>query len=164
MDYACRLTVRIAGVSVQNIIDRVRVLRSGTERVAANVVENAAIVFLTTPNMRTAAGLLRSFASLESCRVYRPHIYHLALKAMDITILNQRGLIDACLQVREQNRAQGRMLPHRAVGSTLLLKGLEAEIVVILNAEELDSRNLYVAMSRGSKQVIFCSTSPFLNA
>jgi hypothetical protein len=34
------------------------------------------------------------------------------------------------------------------VGSTLLLKGLEAEISVILNAGGLDARNLYVAMTR----------------
>jgi DNA helicase-2/ATP-dependent DNA helicase PcrA len=47
--------------------------------------------------------------------------------------------------------------------STLLLKGLEAEVVVILNTDGLDARNLYVAMTRGSKNVIICSRSPILN-
>jgi DNA helicase IV len=65
--------------------------------------------------------------------------------------------------MREQNRLLGRPLPRRAVGSTLLLKGLEAEAVVVLNAAELDARNLYVAMTRGSKALIICSSTPILN-
>jgi DNA helicase-2/ATP-dependent DNA helicase PcrA len=57
----------------------------------------------------------------------------------------------------------GRPLPKRAVGSTLLLKGLEAEAAVILNAGALDARNLYVAMTRGSKALTVCSPSPVLH-
>jgi len=56
----------------------------------------------------------------------------------------------------------GRPLPKRAVGSTLLLKGLEAEVVVVLNAGSLDARNLYVAMTRGSNVVALCCPSPLL--
>jgi DNA helicase IV len=64
--------------------------------------------------------------------------------------------------MREQNRLVGRQLPKRAVGSTLLLKGLEAELAVVLNAAELNARNLYVAMTRGSKGLIVCSRNPIL--
>jgi len=70
---------------------------------------------------------------------------------------------DAAIQMREQNRLVGRLLPRRAVGSTLLLKGLEAEVVVVLNASALDARNLYVAMTRGSRALIVCSQTPVLN-
>jgi DNA helicase-2/ATP-dependent DNA helicase PcrA len=65
--------------------------------------------------------------------------------------------------MREQNRLIGRPLPKRAVGSTLLLKGLEAEVAVVLDAGTLDARNLYVAITRGSKKLIVCSESPVLN-
>ena len=57
----------------------------------------------------------------------------------------------------------GRPLPKRAVGSTLLLKGLEADIAVVLNADELDARNLYVAITRGSAKLVVCSKSSTLN-
>ncbi|MAT66666.1 MAG: DNA helicase UvrD, partial [Gammaproteobacteria bacterium] len=70
---------------------------------------------------------------------------------------------EAAIRVREQNRLVGRPLPRRAVGSTLLLKGLEAEVAVILNASALDARNLYVAMTRGSKNLTVCAPSPVLN-
>ena len=49
------------------------------------------------------------------------------------------------------------------MGSTLLLKGLEAEVAVVLDAGNLDARNLYVAITRGSKKLIVCSESPVLN-
>ena len=58
--------------------------------------------------------------------------------------------------MREQGRVLGRALPRRAVGSTLLLKGLEAEVAVILDADGLNARNLYVAMTRGSKRLVVC--------
>jgi len=65
--------------------------------------------------------------------------------------------------MREQNRLLGRPLPLRGVGSTPLLKGLEADAVVILNADDMDARNLYVAVTRGSKRVVVCSRSPVLS-
>jgi DNA helicase IV len=48
------------------------------------------------------------------------------------------------------------------VCKTLLLKGLEAEVAVVLNAGNLDARNLYVAMTRGSKALTVCSQTPIL--
>jgi hypothetical protein len=65
--------------------------------------------------------------------------------------------------VREQSRLIGRPLARRSVGSTLLLKGLEADISVVLNAGALNARNLYVAMTRGSRRVLVCSPTPILN-
>ena len=36
-------------------------------------------------------------------------------------------------------------------------------MAVILNAGALDARNLYVAMTRGSKALTVCAPSPILN-
>ena len=70
---------------------------------------------------------------------------------------------EAAVRAREENRLLGRILPARAVGSTLLLKGLEAEVAVLLDVEEMDAAQLYVAMTRGSRKLIVCSRSPVLN-
>jgi DNA helicase IV len=48
------------------------------------------------------------------------------------------------------------------VGSTLLLKGLEADVSVILDVESMDAAHLYVAMTRGSKRLVVCSRSPVI--
>ena len=64
--------------------------------------------------------------------------------------------------MREENRLLGRPLPKRAVGSALLLKGLEAEVAVVLNTKNMNVQNLYVAMTRGSMKLVVCSSDPIV--
>ena len=71
-------------------------------------------------------------------------------------------LLDAVLQARERNRHLGRPVSRRAVGSTLLLKGLEADVAVILHPEMMDAPNLYVALTRGARRLVVCSDAPVL--
>lgn len=58
---------------------------------------------------------------------------------------------DVAWEVRDRARRDGRRLERRLVSRTLLIKGLEFDHAVVLNADELDDRNLYVALTRGSK-------------
>ena len=83
---------------------------------------------------------------------YRAGMLRACLKALQLCHASGGTLsfYDAAVHVREQSRLLGRALPRRAVGSNLLLKGLEGEVAVILDADELDSRHLYVSMTRGS--------------
>jgi hypothetical protein len=69
---------------------------------------------------------------------------------------------DAAVRVREQSRLVGRPLAKRTVGSTLLLKGLEADVAVILNPELMDGQHLYVAMTRGARMLVICSDTAVL--
>jgi DNA helicase-2/ATP-dependent DNA helicase PcrA len=49
-----------------------------------------------------------------------------------------------------------------------LLKGLEGDVAVILDASDFDRdaaknrKNLYVAMTRGSRKLVICSPTPLL--
>jgi DNA helicase-2/ATP-dependent DNA helicase PcrA len=44
------------------------------------------------------------------------------------------------------------------IGTTLLVKGLEYDHAVILDADALDAKDLYVAMTRGSKSLTIIGT------
>jgi DNA helicase-2/ATP-dependent DNA helicase PcrA len=44
----------------------------------------------------------------------------------------------------------------------LLLKGLEADVSVVVDTDEMDARNLYVAMTRGARRLVVCSQSPII--
>ncbi|MFC0190925.1 ATP-binding domain-containing protein [Aureimonas pseudogalii] len=44
----------------------------------------------------------------------------------------------------------------------MLLKGLEADVAVILSADKMDARHLYVAMTRGARKLVICSRAPTL--
>lgn len=57
----------------------------------------------------------------------------------------------------ERNRHLSRPVAKRAVGSTLLLKRLEADVAVVLNPAAMDARYLYVALTRGAKKLVICS-------
>lgn len=69
---------------------------------------------------------------------------------------------DATIAVREQSRLIGRPLAARSVGSTLLMKGLEGDVAVVLDGDDLNSHHLYVALTRGAKKLVVCSASPTL--
>ena len=77
--------------------------------------------------------------------------------------LDVRSGIQAVGLGSEENRAIGRQLPKRAIGSTLLLKGLEADHVIVLNADSLDAANFYVAITRGAKSITSCSSRSCLD-
>jgi len=99
---------------------------------------------------------------MPNVRVHRPAILYGALKALREASSGTVPLADAAKRVREENRLLGRPLPKRAVGSTLLLKGLEAEVAVLLNTESMSAQNLYVAMTRGSMRLVVCSANPMV--
>jgi hypothetical protein len=154
----------MTNVGAADLVQRVRSLNRGTARNPPSDVEQAALAFVRAPSHRTAIDLLVKIGKQGGVRTHRPAVLRACIKALRLCHgTDGLNFHDAAIQMREQNRLLGRPLPRRAVGSTLLLKGLEAEAVVVLNAAELDARNLYVAMTRGSKALIICSTTPILN-
>lgn len=68
----------------------------------------------------------------------------------------------AALQARERQRHMCRPVARRAVGSTLLLKGLEADVAVILEPQAMTAQHLYVALTRGARKVVVCSPTSIL--
>jgi DNA helicase-2/ATP-dependent DNA helicase PcrA len=153
----------MTNVGTANLLQRVTSLRNGTARVAATEVENAALRFAAMPTIGGAVELLVEIGKQPGVRSHRQQVLQACIKTLNACAGQGAGaLYDAAVRVREQHRLLGRPLPKRAVGSTLLLKGLESEVAVILNAADLDKRNLYVAMTRGSHALVVCSPTPIL--
>ena len=151
-------------VGAADLLRRVQSLVRGTARKPPTDVETAAISFVCTPSHHAAVDVLVEIGKEGGVSAHRPAVLRACIKALQ-HCSGAEGLSfhDAAIRMREQNRLVGRPLPRRAVGSTLLLKGLEAEVAVILNAAALDARNLYVGMTRGSKALTVCAPSPILN-
>jgi hypothetical protein len=60
-------------------------------------------------------------------------------------IVDARGEVgDVAWEVRDRARRDGRRIERRIVSRTLLIKGLEFDQAIVLNADELDAKNLYV--------------------
>jgi DNA helicase IV len=56
-------------------------------------------------------------------------------------------------------RLTGRVPERRVISRPLLIKGLEYDHAVVLNAEQYSATELYVALTRGRKSVTVVSTS-----
>jgi len=152
------------GVGRAQLLRRLDTITGGSARKEATLIEKTALSFRSDRTPASAADLLSVLGNGQDIRVYRPTVFRGCIRALHLAATTQGlSLHDAAIQIREQNRAYGRPLPRRAVGSTLLLKGLESDAVVVLNADDLDAANLYVAMTRGSKSLTICSRSSVLS-
>ena len=69
-----------------------------------------------------------------------------------------RTLSETAWHIRNRSRHIGRRVDRRCISTTLLVKGLQFDHVVILNADEFDdAESLYVAMTRGSMSLTVLS-------
>lgn len=148
-------------VGTTNLLARVETIRGGRARTPATPAEAAAVAFIAAPSHTTSIELLRSLADQRGARVYRPEVLHCCISALSAAG-GEGGFINAAMQTRERNRHLGRPLGRRAVGSTLLLKGLEADVAIILEPESMTAQHLYVALTRGARRVVVCSLTPLL--
>ncbi|MBU3261859.1 ATP-dependent helicase [Roseovarius sp. PS-C2] len=151
----------MTGVGAAQMKQRLRVLLAGRERSPPNDAEAAALAFARAPSPTAAVALLVEINRQSGVFPLRPALVRSAIQAFN-------GCVDAedfqemAVRAREQSRVKGRALPHRAVGSTLLLKGLEADVAVIIDTDLLNARDLYVAMTRGSRKLVICTSNPVL--
>lgn len=152
----------MTGVGVTPFLTRVETIRNARNRTPPTVAESVAVSFLAEPTYPRVIDLLQRLSEQQDCRVYRPEILRCCIAALRIAASRTHTLHEAAIQIRERNRLQGRPLSRRAVGSTLLLKGLEADVAVILEPEEMNARNLYVAMTRGARRLVICSQNQFI--
>jgi hypothetical protein len=153
----------MTNVGAADLLKRVAILKRGTGRKAPTDVERVALRFLDAPSNNNAIEVLVEIGKEGGVRAHRPGVLQACIKALrQCNSQNAMSFHDAAIAVREQSRLVGRPLPRRAVGSTLLLKGLEADVAVILDTTKMDAKNLYVAMTRGSKKLVICSPHPAL--
>lgn len=154
----------MSAFAADDLVRSVAASRAGTTQRTLSDIETAAVKFEASRTFSDVADLLVAINRAGGVRCYRPAVLAAAQRALQLAgSAGGPSFREATVTIREQSRLVGRPLAKRSVGSTLLLKGLEADISVVLNARVLNARNLYVAMTRGSRQVVVCSPTPMLN-
>lgn len=112
---------------------------------------------------------LSQLSAIEGTHVYRRELRSEMVRALAEHALGGHvSLKAAAWHVRNRRRHIGRSTDSRSVSRTLLIKGLEFDHAVILDADALDERarpgngakNLYVAMTRPSRSLTVLSASP----
>lgn len=144
----------------QAFVDRLNQLVAGTAA-PADDAERAFLVARHSATFGNLARMLEFWSMVPGRRVFRPDLLAVMMDGMRRTSEDE-DLKASVLDVREAKRSTGREVPPMAIGSTLLLKGLEAERVLILDASTMDACNTYVALSRASKSVTVISDKPVI--
>lgn len=152
----------LVGVGPAALKDRLRVLLAGTGRTSPSDAELAILEFARVRTPQAAVHFLVEVNKQAGVSPLRPSILRACLQAMN-GCDGVDDFFELAVRSREQARVLGRSVPKRAVGSTLLLKGLEADVAVVVDADQMDARNLYVAMTRGARRLVVCSKSPILH-
>ncbi len=156
----------MTGTEKIQLMKRVGAILSGRARTAPSHVESAACSLINQHSRQSLLKLWEAFAKKEGTRLFRGPAYSALMATLRLAEAdNTRSYADCASIIREQRRHYGdRRIPARAVGSTLLLKGLEADHVLILDAGDMNKQNLYVALSRGAKTVTVFSQNNIVGA
>lgn len=152
----------MTGVGAAALLERVRVLQHGRPRNPPTPIEAAALAFAQSPSVAEAFRLLQAFARQPGTHVYRPEVLRCCQAAMQVAARGTSTFHAAALQARERQRHMSRPVARRSVGSTLLLKGLEADVAVVLEPQAMTASHLYVALTRGARQIVVCSPTSML--
>ena len=109
--------------------------------------------------------IFRKIESIPERKIYRKELWQDMKKSLDeyVNSDGDLGLQKTVWKVRDRGRVYGRAVDKRTVSRTLLIKGLEFEHAIIINADELDAKELYVAITRGSKSLTVFSANPVIH-
>lgn len=97
-------------------------------------------------------------------KIYRQDLFGRFLDILKIHIDNKDLTIGEAANIFQRKfRKKGRRFQHtKLIGTTLLVKGLEYGHAVLLEANALNFKELYVAMTRGAKSLTIITTKKIL--
>ena len=130
------------------------------------LVLHAANAYLNDPTSLHLKGFFLALKANPETSAYRRDLLYRFLNVLKIHIDGAgENLTDAANLYQRDMRHTGRPINHRKlIGTTLLVKGLEYDHAIILDADALDAKDLYVAMTRGSKSLTIIGAERHLPA
>lgn len=118
---------------------------------------------------RPTSGAIRDFLvalkQTEGVNVFRADLFNRVLGVLSKhAMLPELSLTDAAEAYQREFRHKGRPVRRRRlIGTTLLVKGLEFDHVIVLDAASLSKKELYVALTRGARSLTIVSTRTVLH-
>lgn len=125
----------------------------------------AANAYLADPNTSTMSEFLSALKGIDEVKVTRADLFSRVTSILRKHVLHpQLTLGQIAEKYHAEFRYKGRPTGRRKlIGTTLLVKGLEFDHAIVLDADSLSRKELYVAITRGAKSLTIISSSPTLN-
>ena len=119
---------------------------------------------LSDPSPARVHNALVAIGQLPDGRLFRREAWRDILKALAIVAAgSELTVCQAVARIRNQTRVVGRTQENRIISRPLLVKGLEYDHAVVLNAEQYSATELYVALSRSRRSLTVVSKQRYLN-
>lgn len=149
----------MSGIDKSGILKRVETIIGNKNRKEPTNIELQAVQLVSNGSPKDILKIINLLEESDSVKIYRSAALAALKDTLALSISQpDKTLSDSASSIREKRRQQGdKRITSRAIGSTLLLKGLESDHVLILDASQMDRSNLYVALSRGSKTITLFS-------
>ncbi len=137
-------------------------IRANTSNPEAARKANA---YLAAPGSAAMSGFLMALKETQGIAVVRADLFYRALGVLEKHVLHpDLSLADAAEKYHGEFRYKGRPIGRRKlIGTTLLVKGLEFDHAIVLDAASLSKKELYVALTRGARSLTIISTNSVLN-
>ncbi len=156
-------TLQFADAAMTGVLhplaERVNKLLAGQDVPEAGPLEAACIRVCQGGGLRAVREVLELLSRAPGRHLYRPHLVATMIAALSKSMARNIPLREAAIAEREAQRLKGRALPKKGIGSTLLVKGLETDHAIVLNADTMKPAHLYVAISRASTSLTVFSAS-----
>ncbi len=122
-------------------------------------VLKAANRYLAESNSQSLLCLLDAINANPKTAIYRRDLLNRFRRILRIHIDNpDLSLLESAQQFQKDFRHAGRPVHHKKlIGTTLLVKGLEYDHAIILGADTMPPKELYVALTRGAKSITIVS-------
>ena len=121
--------------------------------------------YLAEPTSAAMASFLLAIRRTAKVKVIRADLFNRALGVLRKQVLNPEfSLVEAAEKYHGEFRHKGRPVGRRRlIGTTLLVKGLEFDHAIVLDAASLSKKELYVALTRGARSLTIISTQSVLH-
>lgn len=107
---------------------------------------------------------LKKIKRLPDMKCYRQELLWDLCEALEHAEYKGTLVYEAMKEIRNRKRRGGRKLNGRCIGTTLLTKGLEFDVVAVLDAHKFKCpKNFYVAITRACKKLIIFTNNKILS-
>ena len=129
------------------------------------VLAHGANAYLAEPTSGAMANFLLAIGRTANVKVIRADLFNRALGVLSKQVLHpELSLAEAAEKYHGEFRYKGRPVGRRRlIGTTLLVKGLEFDHAIVLDAASLSKKELYVALTRGARSLTINSANAVLN-
>jgi len=146
--------------TIINCVENNRIFRGNKHQVLFKNIEN----YIRTGHLILIIEILKYIGTIEGVKIYRKELWSDIKKLFSSFALNpNENLTSLARKQIEMYSVKGcRQIYNKTISRPFLIKGLEFNHAILLDADALKPKELYVALTRGSNYLTILSEEPVL--